>query len=77
MEHVQAEVEKASRYWFAIDSEVLLLQVPTTGTSDEGWEDAVGAELVLFFAYLKVNLLANGVVEVQLSVDHVVPGWCA
>jgi hypothetical protein len=25
---------------------------------------------------LKVDLLADGVVEVELSVDHVVPCWC-
>ena len=49
--------------------------MPAARTADEGRKDAVGAELVFFLALLEVDLAADGVVEVELAVDHVVPGW--
>lgn len=73
VEEVEAEVEEAARDGLAVDSEVLLLEMPAAGAGDERGEGAVGAQLVLLLALLEVDLLADGVVEVQLAVDHVVP----
>jgi hypothetical protein len=76
VEEVQTKVEQTTRDGLAVNSEMLLLQVPTTGTGDECWQFTVGAKLVILFANLEVDLLANGIVEVELAVDHVVPGRC-
>lgn len=77
VEKVQTEVEQTTGDRFAINSEVLLLEMPPTGTGDECGECAVGAELVFLLALLEVDLSADGVVEVGLAVDHVVPCRCA
>src|SRR5690242_6237852 len=77
IKEVQTEVEKTTGDGLAVDSEVLLLKVPPTGTGDECGEGAVGAELVLLLALLEVDLAANGVVEVSLAIDHVIPCWRA
>ena len=77
VEEVQTEVEKTTRDGLAVNSEVLLLEVPPTGTGDECGECAVGAKLVLFFALLEIDLAADGVVKVGLTIDHIVPCWCA
>jgi hypothetical protein len=76
VEEVQTKVEQTTRDGLAVNSEMLLLQVPTTSTGDECWQLAVGAKLVILFANLEVDLLANSIVEVELAVDHVVPGRC-
>ena len=89
VEKVQAKVEEGSRDGGAVDSEVLLLEVPSTGTvivsvvrleasklsipDNQGGKLAVGAELVVLAGELKVNLAADGVVKVDLAVDDVVP----
>jgi hypothetical protein len=73
---VDAEVEQAAGDGLAINGEVLLLQVPATGTCNECGKSPVGAQLVLLLALLEVDLPADGVVEVELAVDHVVPCWC-
>jgi hypothetical protein len=72
---VDTEVEQAAGDGLAINGEVLLLQVPATGTCNECGKCPVGAQLVLLLALLEVDLPANGVVEVELAVDHVVPCW--
>ena len=71
---VQAEVEQAAGDGLAVDSEVLFLQVPATRPQDERGQRAVSSQFVLLGALLKVNLPTDGVVEVDLAVDHVVPG---
>ena len=76
VEEVESKVEQSTRDGLAINCEVLLLQVPASRASDECGQCSVGAELVLLLALLEVDLLADGVVEVELSVDHVVPCWC-
>ena len=77
VEEVQAEVEETTRDGLAVNGEVLLLEVPPTGTGDECGKCAVGTELVLLLALLEVDLAANGVVEISLAIDHVVPCWRA
>lgn len=74
---VDTEVKQAARDRLAVNCEVLLLQVPASGASNEGGEGAVGTELVLLLALLEVDLSANGIIEIELAVDHVVPGRCA
>jgi len=74
---VDTEVEQTAGNGLAIDGEVLLLQVPATGTCNECGKCPVGTQLVLLLALLEVDLPANGIVKVELSVDHVVPCWCA
>lgn len=71
---VDTEIEQTAGDGLAVDCEVLLLQVPATSTGNECGEGSVGAQLVLLLALLEVNLLADGIVEVELAVDHVVPG---
>ena len=77
VEEVQTEVEQAARDGLAVDGEMLLVQMPSAGAGDERGELAVGAQLVFLLALLEVDLSADGVVEVGLAVDHVVPRRCA
>ena len=76
VEEVQSKVEQPTRDGLSINGEVLLLEMPSSRASNECGERSVGAELVLLLALLEVDLLADGVVEVELTVDHVVPCWC-
>ena len=73
VEEVEAKVEQAAGYGLAVDGEVLLVEVPAAGAADERRQAAVGAQAVPFVALLEVDLAADGVVEVELAVDHVVP----
>jgi hypothetical protein len=75
VEEVEAKVEQAAGNGLAIDGEVLLVEVPAAGAADERRQAAVGAQAVPFVALLEVDLAADGVVEVELAVDHVVPCW--
>lgn len=74
---VQTEVEERTGDGLAIDGEVLLIEVPATGTGDQGRQRAVRAELVLLGALLEVDLTADGIVQVDLAADHVLPGRSA
>lgn len=74
VEKVQAKVEQAARHGLTVDGNVLLVKVPATGTYNDGRQGAVGAELVFLLTLLEVDLAAVGVVEVDLTIDHVVPG---
>jgi hypothetical protein len=74
VEEVKTEVEERAGHGLTVNSEVLLLQVPATSTGDEGRQSAIGAELVVLAALLEVDLAANGIVQVDLAVDHVLPG---
>ena len=75
VEEVETKVKQTTRDGLSINGKMLLLQVPTTSTCNEGRKDSVGAEFVFLFTLLEVDLFADGVVEIQLTVDHVVPGW--
>ena len=75
VEEVETEVEERAGYWLAVHGEVLLIQVPSSWPDDESWELLVGAELVLLPSELEINLSADGIVKVDLSIDHVAPGW--
>ena len=76
VEEVQPEIEERARDGLAVDRKVLLLEMPSAGTTDQCGQDTVGAEFVFFLALLEVDLAADGVVEVELAVDHVVPCRC-
>lgn len=73
VEEVETKVKEGTRDGLAINGDMLLLEVPATGTDNEGREFAIGAELVLLGALLEVDLTTVGIVEVDLAVDHVVP----
>lgn len=75
VEEVETEVEEGAGYWLAVHSEMLLIQVPSSWADDESWELLVGTELVLLSSELEINLSADGIVKVDLSVDHVAPSW--
>lgn len=75
MEEVETEVEQGTGDWLAVNGEVLLIQVPSSWADDESWELLVGTELVFLSSQLEINLSADGIVKVDLSVDHVAPGW--
>lgn len=77
VEEVQAKVEEGAGNRLAIDSDVLLVEVPAARAHDESRQGAVGSQLVFFGALLEVDLAAVGVVEVDLAVNHVVPCWGA
>ena len=55
--------------------EVLLLKMPATRTADQGRKAAVGSQTIPFFALLEVYLASDSIVEIELTIDHVVPGW--
>ena len=74
VEEVETKVEQGAGHGLAVDGDVLLLEVPAAGAHDEGGKLAVGAQLVFLLALLEVNLATVGVVQVDLAVDHVVPG---
>lgn len=74
VEEVETEVEQTTGDRLSVDGEVLLIQVPATGTSDQSWEGAVGAQLVFLVALFEVDLATDGIIQVDLTVDHVFPG---
>lgn len=75
VEEVEAKVEKGTGDGRPVDVEVLLVQVPASGATDQGGKRAVGAELVVLFANLEVDLVPDGIVQIDLAVDDVVPRW--
>src|SRR5919204_5577204 len=72
VEEEQAEVEDRARYGLAVDDDVLLVEVPTTRPHDEH-RGALVQEIVLA-ALLEADRAATGIAQVQLAIDHVVPG---
>lgn len=74
VEEVQAKVEQTGRDGLAVDGQVLLVEVPAAGARDQRRQLAVRPQLVLLVALLEVDLAPDGVVQVDLAVDHVVPG---
>lgn len=76
VEEVKTKVEQTGRDGLTVDSEMLLLEVPATSTSNKSGESTVGTELVLLLALLEINLPTNSIVKINLAVDHVVPGRC-
>lgn len=77
VEEVETEIEERTGDGLAINSDVLLLEVPSTGTDDEGRELAVSSELVLLLALFEVDLATVHIVQADLTIDHVLPGWGA
>lgn len=73
MEEVETKVEEAAGDWLSIDSEMLLLQVPASCTSNQRRQPSIGPQLVLLVALFEIDLSPNGVIEVDLAVDHVLP----
>lgn len=71
---VETEVKETTGDGLAINLEVLLIEVPAASTGNQSREGAVGAELVLLVALLEVDLATDGIVQVDLAVDHVLPG---
>lgn len=74
---VQTEVEQTAGDGGAVDSEVLLVEVPATSASNESGEHAVCPQLVFLTTLCEIDLATDGVVEVDLAVDHVFPGRSA
>lgn len=77
VEEVETKIEERTGNWLAINSKVLLLQVPSSWANNESWKLTIGAELVLLSSKLEINLSADSIVKVDLAVDHVGPGWSA
>lgn len=73
VEKVEAKVKEGAAHGLAVDRDVLLLEVPAARPHDERGQRAVGPQLVLLGALLEVDLAADGVVQVDLAVDHVFP----
>jgi hypothetical protein len=73
VEEVQTKVKQRARDGLAIDGEMLLLEVPAASTGDQSGQGSVVAQLVLFAALLEVDLATDGVIQVDLAVDHVLP----
>ena len=61
-EKVQTKVKQRTRNGFAIDSEMLLFEMPASWSGNERGQYSVRAELILFLSCLEVNLLANSAV---------------
>jgi hypothetical protein len=77
VEEVETEVEEGVGDGFAVDGEILLFEMPTSRTNNRCRKYAVGAEFIFLFSLLEVDLSTDGVVEVDLAIDHVVLCWCA
>ena len=73
VEEVETKVEEGGGHGLAVNGDVLLLQMPATGTDDEGGQRAIRPQLVVLGANLEVDLATVGIVEVDLAIDHVVP----
>ena len=71
---VQTKVKQTTGDGLAIDGEVLLIEVPASSTGNQSGESPVRAELVFLVALLEVDLATDSIVQVDLTVDHVVPG---
>ena len=76
VEEVQTKVKDTARDGLSVDCEMLFFQMPSPGSSDECWQNAVCSEFVFFFSQLKVDLLPDSIIQVDLSIDHVVPSGC-
>lgn len=74
VEEIETKVEQAARDGLSVNGEVLLLEVPASGTGNDGGERLVGAQLVFLSTLREVDLATNGIVQVDLAVDHVLPG---
>jgi hypothetical protein len=74
VEEVETKIEQAAGDRLALNSEVLLVKVPASSTSDQGGKGTVCAELVLFVSLLEVDLTADSIIQVDLAGDHVRPG---
>lgn len=75
VEEVEAEIEQGAGDGLAIHGEMLLVQMPTSRSADQGGQRTVGTQLVILFSLLEIHLPADGVVEVHLAGDLVVPRW--
>lgn len=74
VEKVETKVEKGARDGLAVDGEMLLLQMPSSSTANQGGQHTIGAQFIFFLSLLEVDLSSNGVVQVDLARDLVVPG---
>lgn len=74
VEEVESKVEEGSRHGLAVDDNVGLVKVPSTGSDEEG--RAVGVQLVELATSrgLERDRLADSVAQVDLSVEVVGPG---
>ena len=77
VEEVETEVEETAGDGLAVYGEMLLLQVPATCARNQGGQSPVSAELVPLLALLEIDLSSDGIVEVDLTVDHILPCWRA
>lgn len=74
---VQTKVEQTARDGLTVDHKVLLLQVPATGTRNQSGQRPVRPQLVFLAALLEVDLATDGIVQVNLATNHVLPGGSA
>lgn len=75
VEEVETKVKQTAGDWLSINSEMLLIKVPASSTGNECGELPIGAEFVLLTTEGEVNLTADGIVKVHLTIDHVLPCW--
>ena len=73
VEEVQAEVEEAGRDGLAIDEHMLFRQVPAARAHQQGGDLLVEA-IVFAFRAVEVDGAADGVAQVDLSLDSGFPG---
>lgn len=77
VEEVQTKVKQTTGDGLAVNGEVLLLEVPASSTADQSSKGTVSTELVLLATLREVDLTTHGIVQVNLAIDHVVPGGSA
>ena len=70
---IEAKVEEGAGDGEAVNEEVLLLQVPPSRSNNQCRKHTVRSKLVFLRPLLEVDLSANGIVEVDLAVDHIIP----
>jgi hypothetical protein len=74
VEEVETKVKDTTRDGLTVNEEVRLIQVPATGSDNKSGNRSVGSQLVRLAALLEGDGSSDGIVKVDLAVNHVVPG---
>jgi hypothetical protein len=73
VEQVQPEVHEGARYRLAVDEQVLLVEMPAARAHDQGGDGGIQA-VGLALRAGEIDAPRDGIAQVDLALDHVVPG---
>ena len=75
-EKVKTKIEESRRYGLAINLEMFLPQVPATWSNNQSGDGVVEFVALVLFGIVKVDCSTNCVVKIDLTLNHILPGWC-